>query len=68
MWLIYAADPVYVLFGALAVIPGLIAYVWTRLAQREKPFNTFEWVVVGLVVVGSIFAIIGLVNGSLALE
>ena len=68
LWLIYAADLVYVLFGALAVIPGLIAYVWTRLAQREKPFNTFEWVVVLVVVVGSIFAIVGLLNGSLVLD
>ena len=68
LWLIYAADPVYVLFGALAVIPGLIAYVWTRLAQREKPFNTFEWAVVLVVVVGAIFAIVGLLNGSLSLD
>lgn len=68
LWLIYAADPVYVLFGALAVIPGLIAYVWTRLAVKEKPFNTFEWVVVALIAAGAVFAVIGLVNGSLVLE
>ena len=36
LWLIYAADPVYVLFGALAVIPGLIPYLWTRIANKEK--------------------------------
>ncbi|MBP3948364.1 amino acid permease [Corynebacterium sp. Marseille-P3884] len=68
LWLIYAADPVYVLFGALAVIPGLIPYLWTRIANEEKIFNTFEWVVVGLVVLGAIAAVVGLVNGSLVLE
>lgn len=68
MWLIYAADPVYVLFGALAVIPGLIPYLWTRIANKEKIFNTFEWVVVALVILGAIAAVVGLVNGSLVLE
>ena len=68
LWLIYAADPVYVLFGALAVIPGLIPYLWTRIANKEKVFNTFEWVVVALVVLGAIAAVVGLVNGSLVLE
>ena len=68
LWLIYAADPVYVLFGALAVIPGLIPYLWTRIANKEKIFNTFEWVVVALVILGAIAAVVGLVNGSLVLE
>ena len=68
LWLIYAADPVYVLFGALAVLPGLIPYLWTRRANNEKAFNTFEWVVVALVIIGAIAAVIGLVNGTLVLE
>ncbi|MCT1451726.1 amino acid permease [Corynebacterium sp. p3-SID1145] len=68
LWLIYAADPVYVLFGALAVIPGLVPYLWTRLANKEKVFNTFEWVVVGVVLIGAVFAVVGLFNGSLTLE
>lgn len=68
LWLIYAADPVYVLFGALAVIPGLVPYLWTRLANKEKVFNTFEWVVVGVVLIGAVFAVMGLFNGSLTLE
>lgn len=68
LWLIYAADPVYVLFGALAVVPGLVPYLWTRLANKEEVFNTFEWVVVGVVLIGAVFAVVGLVNGSLTLE
>ena len=67
LWLIYAADPVYVLFGALAVVPGLIPYIWTRVREGEKLFNTFEWVVVAIVVAGAVFAVVGLANGSLSL-
>lgn len=66
-WLIYAADPVFILFGALAVLPGLIPYVWTRLAHKEKIFNSFEWAFVGLIVIASIAAITGLSTGALSL-
>ena len=68
LWLIYAADPVYVLLGALAVLPGLVPYVWTRRANNEKVFNTFEWFIVAIVVVGAVVAVVGLANGSLVLE
>ena len=68
LWLIYAADPVYVLLGALAVVPGMVPYVATRRANNERSFNTFEWFVVALVLVGAVAAIYGLANGSLVLE
>lgn len=68
LWLIYAADPKFVLLGALAVLPGLIPYIWTRIARKEKLFNSFEWVVVAVVVIGAAFAVFGLVNGSLTLD
>ena len=67
LWLIYAADLVYVLLGALAVIPGLIPYVGTRLYKKERVFNAFEWCVVAIVFIGAITAIWGLSTGSLAL-
>lgn len=68
VWLIYAADPVFVLFGALAVVPGMVVYIWNRRRRGERLFNTFEWVVVALVLVGAAFAVVGLVNGSLTLD
>ncbi|MCS4531784.1 amino acid permease [Corynebacterium sp. ES2730-CONJ] len=67
LWLVYAADPVFVLFGALAVLPGLIPYIWTRWHYRKKIFNSFEIGVVGILVIFSIAAIIGLYTGSLSL-
>ena len=67
MWLIYAADLVYVLFGAIAIIPGLIPYVATRLFKRERVFNTFEWVIVAIIVVAAIAAAWGLARGTLSL-
>ncbi|STC70073.1 L-lysine transport protein [Corynebacterium pilosum] len=67
LWLFYAADPVYVLYGALAVLPGLIPYVWTRIAAKERVFNAFEWVVVALIVVASAVAVLGIAQGALEL-
>lgn len=67
MWLIYAADPVYLLFGALAVVPGLVPYVITRISKKERVFNPFEWGVVAIIIGGAIAAVIGLVTGNLAL-
>ena len=68
LWLIYAADPVYVLLGALAVVPGLVPYIWTRRKHGDKLFNAFEWVVVTIVLVAAVIAIYGLLNGSLTLD
>ena len=68
LWLIYAADPVYVLLGALAVVPGLVPYIWTRRKHGDTLFNAFEKVVVAVVLVAAVIAVIGLVNGSLVLE
>lgn len=68
LWLIYAADPVYVLLGALAVVPGLVPYIWTRRKQGDRLFNAFEWAVVAVVLAAAVVAIYGLANGSLTLE
>ncbi|MCT2338093.1 basic amino acid/polyamine antiporter [Corynebacterium sp. p3-SID1056] len=68
LWLIYAADPVYVLLGALAVLPGIVPYVWTRISNKERLFNAFEWVVVGIVVVGAVIAVLKLIDGTLTLS
>ena len=50
LWLFYAAEPRYVLFGCLAILPGLVPYVWTRRRRGEQVFNPFEWFVLALVV------------------
>ena len=67
VWLFYAAEPRYVLFAALAMLPGLIPYVWTRKYRGEKVFNRFEWAVVAVVFIAAIAGAIGLLNGSLTL-
>lgn len=67
LWLIYAADLVYVLLGALAVVPSMIPYVATRLYKKERVFNTFEWCVVLIVIAGAIAAVWGLSAGWLSL-
>ena len=58
LWLFYAADPTYLLFGALLVIPGFVPYIWTRVRAGERIFNTFEWVIVVLIIVGAVTAVL----------
>lgn len=67
LWLFYAADLKYVFFGALAVLPGLIPYVWTRLYKKERVFNAFEWFVVALVMIAAGFGLAGIMTGSMSL-
>ena len=68
LWLFYAADVTYLLFGALLVIPGMVPYVWTRLRTGNRIFNSFEWCVVALVALGGACAIYGLSTGVLSLS
>ena len=68
LWLFYAADVTYLLFGALLVIPGMVPYVWTRLRTGNRIFNSFEWCVVALVALGGMCAIYGLSTGVLSLS
>jgi arginine:ornithine antiporter / lysine permease len=66
-WLFYAADLTYLLFGALAVVPGLIPYVLTRVQANERVFNRFEGAVVTVIIVAAVAAVWGLAQGSLTL-
>ncbi|QGU06855.1 Arginine/ornithine antiporter [Corynebacterium occultum] len=67
LWLFYAAEPQYVLFGAMAVVPGLIPYVLTRVQANERVFNAFEWCVVVVIVVAAAAGTWGLLSGALSL-
>ena len=67
IWLFYAADPKYLLFGAIALLPGLIPYVLTRMHRNEKIFNTFEYGVLVLLVIAAGFGLFGLIGGGLTL-
>lgn len=67
LWLFYAADITYLLFGTLLVLPGLVPYIWQRVKTGEKWFNTFEWVIVAAVIIGAGFAVYGLSTGALSL-
>lgn len=67
MWLFYAADLTYVLYGAITLLPGMVPYVWTKIRNRERLFNRFEWAIVVLVLVASAAAVWGLAAGTLTL-
>ena len=58
----------YVLLGALIVVPGMLVYAWNKRRRGEALFNRFEWFVVALVLIGAAFALAGLLNGTLVLD
>lgn len=67
LWLVYAADPKYVLLGALATFPSIIPYVWYRHHLGRRIFTIYEWGVVVLILVGAIIAAWGLASGTITL-
>lgn len=66
VWLLYAAEPKYLLFGAIALLPGVLFYLGTRIQQNEKPFNPFEWGVFFIICLAAGVGIVGLAAGALA--
>ncbi|TNL99877.1 amino acid permease [Corynebacterium tapiri] len=68
IWLLYAAGISTLLLSALIYLPGALVYIW---AKREKGdrnwFKTYEWIILGVLVVGSIAAVIQIANGNIAL-
>jgi arginine:ornithine antiporter/lysine permease len=68
LWLFYAADPKFVLLGMVLVVPGMVAYVVTRLRAGGRVFNAFEWFIAAVVTVAAVIAVVLASQGSLSLE
>ena len=67
IWLLYAAELHFVLLGTLLIIPGMAIYVATRMANRERIFNAFEWVIAAIVVLSAIAALYLIGTGQVSL-
>lgn len=67
VWLIYAAGLKYLLLSALLYAPGALIYIWARRENKQPVFTDLEKVYLGILVLGAIWAAIGLYQGSLTL-
>ncbi len=63
VWLVYAGGWQYVLVAGLFYLAGTVLYVRARRESHQLLFTAVEKVVVGLVVVASVAAVVGLVQG-----
>ena len=67
VWLLYAAGVKYLLLSALLYAPGALIYIWARRENKQVVFTHLEKIYLAVLVVGAIYAAIGLSNGSLTL-
>ncbi|MDO4917406.1 MAG: arginine-ornithine antiporter [Rothia sp. (in: high G+C Gram-positive bacteria)] len=68
IWLLIAAGTENLLLSALLYLPGAAVYIWAQKENgRKQFFKGFEWAILALLVIASIYAIILMVNGSLSL-
>jgi arginine:ornithine antiporter/lysine permease len=50
------------------VVPGMVAYVLTRLRHGGRIFNAFEWFISAVVIIAAVAAVVGIVQGSVTLD
>jgi arginine:ornithine antiporter/lysine permease len=63
VWLVYAGGIDYVFIAALFYLAGTALFMWARKQGDRRLFTRTEMVLVGVVVAGSVAAVIGLVQG-----
>ena len=66
VWLVYAGGWEYVLIAALFYLVGTALFVWARMEDRKPVFTMVERALVGVVATVSVVAVVGLVQGWLA--
>ncbi|GMA39096.1 arginine-ornithine antiporter [Mobilicoccus caccae] len=66
LWLVYAAGLEYLLLAAIFYVVGTALYIWARREARLRVFTPAELVVLAVVVVGAVFGIMGLLDGSIS--
>ncbi|WP_168581815.1 arginine-ornithine antiporter [Gephyromycinifex aptenodytis] len=66
-WLVYAAGLAYVLIGCLFYLVGGLFYAWARIERGRPVLRGAEYLVAALIVLGSVFAVLGFMNGAISI-
>jgi len=67
VWLFYAAGFKYLLLSALLYAPGAIVYILAKRQRAKRVFNTWEWVILAVLVILTLVSIYLLATGHLSL-
>jgi len=67
LWLFYAAGLKYLLLSALLYAPGALVYTVAKRQRAKRVFNTWEWVILAVLVVLALVSAYLLATGRLGL-
>jgi len=67
LWLFYAAGLKYLLLSALLYAPGAVVYMVAKRQRAKRVFNTWEWVILAVLVVLALASAYLLATGRLGL-
>ena len=66
VWLLYAGGVGYLLMTAMFYVIGLVVHAWARREQGQPVLRgPVEWGIVVVLVAAAVYAVIGLVTGTL---
>ena len=67
LWLFYAAGLKYLLLSSLLYAPGAVVYMVAKRQRAKRMFNTWEWVVLSVLVIMALTSAFLLATGHLGL-
>lgn len=67
VWLVYAANPKYILLNLILFAAGIILYAWNKKERSENLFNSWYEILIAIVIVlGAILSIYLLATGKIS--
>ena len=67
VFLVFAGGMKFLVLSFLIYAPGTLLYLKTRSEQGKQVFTKAEWIVLAVFVVGAVYALIGLISGTISI-
>jgi arginine:ornithine antiporter / lysine permease len=67
VFLVFAGGTKFLVLSFLIYAPGTLLYLMTRKEQGKQVFTKSEWIIFAVFVVGAIYALVGLITGSISI-
>ncbi len=67
VFLVYAGGMKFLVLSFLVYAPGTLLYLKSRREQNKQAFAGTDWIVLGVFIVGAIYALVGLITGYITI-
>ena len=67
VFLVFAGGTKFLVLSFLIYAPGTLLYLKTRTEQGKQVFTKAEWIVLAVFVVGAVYALMGLITGTISI-